>query len=75
MQSIKLKFVDKSFRENHAIYLCFRESKGNKREDIADLCKEVSLETTKMDLFDACGVSVQDCTELKVTECLKFDKT
>ena len=30
------------------------------------------LEITQMDLFDACGISVQDGAALKVSECLDF---
>ena len=72
MQSIGFQFSGKCFIENHRIYLCCRESKHNKCEDIADLYKEVPLEVTKMFLFDSRGISAQDRAELKVSECLKF---
>ena len=34
----------------------------------------MSLEITKMDLFDTCGVSAQDLDALKVDECYQSDE-
>ena len=60
--------MDKYFKENHSIFLCCRESEEHKCEDAANICKEVSLEISKMDLLDIFGVSAQDRAALKVSE-------
>ena len=56
------------------MYLCFRESKGNRQEDTHNTCKEIPLEIAQMDLLNTRRISAQNHTGLKLTECLKLDE-
>ena len=53
---------------------CVVDNIKKKSEDMTDPCKQVSLEITKMDLLYKYGIYAQDCSELKVAECLNFDE-